>query len=82
MIIEEALPTFMSLINQSLFTGSMDGVKFSVIDPLLKKCGLDSDEKKNYRTVLRDHMMVTSQFVFLHHTGPRQGKHPFEGPLY
>ena len=46
MIIEEALPTFMSLINQSLFTGSMDGVKFSVIDPLLKKCGLDSDDKK------------------------------------
>ena len=29
----------------------MDRVKFSVIDPLLKKCGLDSDEKKNYRPV-------------------------------
>ena len=51
MIIDEALPTLILLINQSLSTGSMDGVKFSVIDPLLKKCGLDSDEKKNYRPV-------------------------------
>ena len=51
MIIDEALPTLKLLINQSLSTGSMDGVKFSVVDPLLKKCGLDSDEKKNYRPV-------------------------------
>ena len=51
MIIEEALPTLKLLINQSLATGSMDGVKFSIIDPVLKKCGLDSDEKKNYRPV-------------------------------
>ena len=50
-IIDEAIPTLKILINQSLATGSMDGVKFSVIDPLLKKCGLDSDEKKNFRPV-------------------------------
>ena len=29
----------------------MDGVKGSVIDPLLKKAGLDTDNKKNYRPV-------------------------------
>ena len=29
----------------------MDGVAISVIDPLLKKCGLDTDRKKNYRPV-------------------------------
>ena len=29
----------------------MDGVKHSVIDPLLKKAGLDADTKKNYRPV-------------------------------
>ena len=44
-IIEEALPTLLSLIDQSLSTGSVDGVKFSVIGPLLKKFGSDSDEK-------------------------------------
>ena len=51
MIIKEALPSLMKLINESLSTGSIDGVKFSAIDPLLKKCGLDSDVKKNYRPV-------------------------------
>ena len=51
MIIKEAIPTLVDLVNKSLATGSMDGVKLSVIDPLLKKCGLDSDVKKNYRPV-------------------------------
>ena len=51
MIINEALPTLQQLINQSLASGSMDGVKLSVIDPLLKKCGLDLDVKKHYRPV-------------------------------
>ena len=50
-IIKDAVPTLVKLINQSLSTGSMEGVKFSVIDPLLKKCGLDTDVKKNYRPV-------------------------------
>ena len=29
----------------------MDGIKQSVIDPLLKKSGFDVDEKKSYRSV-------------------------------
>ena len=50
-IIKEALPTLAILVNKSLSSGCMDGVKMSVIDPLLKKCGLDTDAKKNYRPV-------------------------------
>ena len=45
------LPVFTSLVNKSLSEGSMDGVKSSVIDPLIKKAGLDVDTKKNYRPV-------------------------------
>ena len=45
------VPLFVELINKSLAEGSMDGVKESVIDPLIKKVGLDSDEYKNYRPV-------------------------------
>ena len=51
LIIDEAVPTLTMLVNDSLKTGSMDGIKLSVLDPLLKKCGLDSDIKKNYRPV-------------------------------
>ena len=51
MICNEALPTLVMLVNQSLSTGCMDGVKLSIIDPLLKKCGLDCDIKKHYRPV-------------------------------
>ena len=29
----------------------MEGVKRSIIDPLLKKAGLDAETKKNYRPV-------------------------------
>ena len=50
-IIDIALPCLTKLINQSLIEGSMEGVKHSVIDPLLKSSGLDSDAKKNYRPV-------------------------------
>ena len=46
-----SIPVFVELINKSLSQGSMDGAKESVLDPLLKKAGLDSDEKKNYRPV-------------------------------
>ena len=45
------LPVLVKLVNQSLSEGSMDGVNWSVLDPLLKKAGLDSDMKKNYRPV-------------------------------
>ena len=51
LIIKDAAPTLVKLINQSLSSGSIEGVKFSAVDPLLKKCGLDSDVKKNYRPV-------------------------------
>ena len=39
------------LINKSFEHGSVDGVKQSVIDPLLKKSGLDFENMKNYRPV-------------------------------
>ena len=45
------LPVLIKLVNQSLSEGSMDGVNWSVLDPLLKKPGLDYDAKKNYRPV-------------------------------
>ena len=51
LVIEEALPILSKLVNQSLCEGSMDGVKLSVLDPLLKKLGLDEDVYKNYRPV-------------------------------
>ena len=45
------VPLFVKLINKSFVEGNMDGVKGSVIDPLLKKAGLDRDNKKNHRPV-------------------------------
>lgn len=50
-IYEVTLPALVSLINKSLEEGSVDGIKHSVIDPLLKKLNLDSENKKNYRPV-------------------------------
>ena len=50
-VIDVALPCITKLINKSLSDGSMEGVKSSVIDPILKKMGLDSNNKKNYRPV-------------------------------
>ena len=40
------IPVLTDLINLSLAEGSIEGAKSSVIDPLLKKAGLDSDVKK------------------------------------
>ena len=51
LVIDEALPCLTILINQSLKEGSIEGIKLSVLDPLLKKAGLDVDTKKNYRPV-------------------------------
>ena len=45
------MPLLIKLVNQSLSEGSMEGVNWSVLDPLLKKAGLDYDAKKNYRPV-------------------------------
>ena len=39
----------------------MDGVKHSVIDPLLKKSGLDTDTMKNYRPV--NHLLFFSKLI-------------------
>ena len=39
------------LVNLSLSEGSVDGIKRSELDPLLKKIGLDSEVYKNYRPV-------------------------------
>ena len=51
LISNDAVPILTKLVNISLSTGSMEGVKLSIIDPLLKKLGLDADTKKNYRPV-------------------------------
>ena len=45
------LPVVSKLVNQSLAEGSMESVNWSVLDPLLKKFGLDPDTYKNYRPV-------------------------------
>ena len=49
--IEELTPSILHLVNTSLTTGSMEGMKDSVIIPILKKAGLDLDELSNYRPV-------------------------------
>ena len=45
------LPVLTKLVNTSLREGSIDGIKESVLHPLLKKQGLDVDEYKNFRPV-------------------------------
>ena len=53
-IIEDLLPYLCDLVNKSLSTGSVEGIKDSVIIPLLKKSGIDSEELKNYRPVTNE----------------------------
>lgn len=50
-IIEDLLPYLCDLVNKSLSTASVEGVKDSVITPLLKKSGIDPETLKNYRPV-------------------------------
>ena len=50
-VTDETLPALVVLVNKSLCEGSVEGIKSSVIDPLLKKAGLDSEVYKNYRPV-------------------------------
>ena len=45
------VPAIVHLINMSLRTGSMDGLKASIVTPILKKAGLDQDLLSNYRPV-------------------------------
>ena len=49
--IEYIIPSYVHLVNTSLSTGSMDGLKESVVTPILKKSGLDPDVLSNYRPV-------------------------------
>ena len=44
-------PAILHLVNVSLLTGSMEGLKESIIIPILKKAGLDLDALSNYRPV-------------------------------
>ena len=53
-IVEDLLPYFCDLVNKSLRTGSVEGIKDSVINPLLKKAGIDSELLKNYRPVTNE----------------------------
>ena len=53
-IIEELLPYYCNLVNTSLRTGSVEGIKDSIIIPLLKKSGIDSENLKNYRPVTNE----------------------------
>ena len=50
-VTDEITPALVELVNKSLSEGSMEGIKSSVIDPLLKKLDLDSEIHKNYRPV-------------------------------
>ena len=43
---DELLPALTSLVNLSLSSSSMDGLKDTVISPLLKKAGLDPEVLK------------------------------------
>ena len=47
-ITEDLIPYIQIMVNASLSTGSMDGLKESIITPILKKHNLDADLLKNY----------------------------------
>ena len=49
--VDALLPSLVHLVNLSLQSGSMDGLKESVVTPILKKAGLDRDILLNYRPV-------------------------------
>jgi exonuclease III len=49
--IDVLLPVYKELVNKSLAEGTMETAVSSVIDPLLKKLGLDIDVNNNYRPV-------------------------------
>ena len=49
--VEHLIPAYLHLINVSLQTGSMEGLKNSIVTPILKKVGLDQNILSNYRPV-------------------------------
>ena len=50
-LIDIFLPVLTLLVNLSLLTGSIDGLKETVVTPLLKKLGTDLEELSNYRPI-------------------------------
>ena len=50
-IINELIPHIHTIVNASLSTGSIEGLKDSIITPILKKHNLDANQLKNYRPV-------------------------------
>ena len=52
LVIESLLPYLLELVNLSLETGDISGLKESVIIPLLKKLNLDSEQFRNYRPIV------------------------------
>ena len=49
--LDEIIDSLTELVNISLSTASMHGLKDAIVKPLLKKQGLDADEMSNYRPV-------------------------------
>ena len=49
--LDEIIDTLAELVNISLSTASMHGLKDAIVRPLLKKQGLDADKFSNYRPV-------------------------------
>ena len=49
--LDEIIDTLTELVNISLSTASMHGLKDAIVRPLLKKQGLDADKLSNYRPV-------------------------------
>ena len=49
--IDQLLPALTRLVNLSLSTGSMEGLKNSIVTPIIKKVGSDPEVLKNYRPV-------------------------------
>ena len=49
--IESLIPCFVELVNLSLRTGNMDGLKTADIIPSLKDDSLDNDALKNFRPI-------------------------------
>ena len=49
--VELLVPSLLHLVNTSLQTGSTEGLKDSIVTPILKKSGLDQEVLSNYRPV-------------------------------
>ena len=50
-LVPDLIPYFRILVNRSLQEGSLDGLKTSIVEPLLKNIKLDKEVKKHFRPV-------------------------------